>query len=457
MLLIQNGRVMDPASGLDRVCDILMDGDRILKIGQGLSFADAKGAGTSGRTGGRSSAAGYGGDEEADSVLDATGLIVAPGLVDVHVHFRDPGFTAKEDISTGAAAAARGGFTSVVMMANTRPAVDTPETLDYMLKKGAQTPIHIYACANVTKDMAGKELADLETMAKAGAVGFTDDGMPLMDEALVRSAMEKAKALGKPMSFHEEDPGLIGGKANNGVNRGRASEHYGIDGSPREAEYTLIERDLKLAEETGVSIDIQHISTREGVELVRQARARGVDAHAEATPHHFTLTEEAAIRYGTLAKMNPPLRTEEDRAAIIAGIADGTIDMIATDHAPHTPAEKEQEITKAPSGIIGLETSLALGITELVEPGHLSMMQLLKPMTCGPASVYHLDAGYIKEGGPADLVLFDPSVRWILKEEDLSSKSRNTPFLGKELTGRVIVTVCKGQIAYWLDNMSWLF
>lgn len=307
MILIHDGYMIDPKSGREGNYDILIDGDKIVKIAEKI---EPRGKVTR---------------------INAEGLLVAPGLVDVHVHFRDPGFTAKEDINTGAAAAAKGGVTTVVLMANTKPAVDSEETLHYILDKGAKTGIHVTTCANVTMGMQGKQLTDMKKLAVAGAVGFTDDGVPLLDAELVRRAMEISAELDMPISFHEEDPKYI---ENNGVNRGKASEYYGIGGSSREAEIALVERDLKLAEETGACIDIQHISSKEAVELVRQAKKRCSNIHAEATPHHFTLTEDAVIKYGTLAKMNPPLREEADRQAVIRGLVDGTIDMIATDHAP---------------------------------------------------------------------------------------------------------------------------
>lgn len=420
MFLVKDGYVMDPKSGKEGKRDILIQGEKIRGIAEYIPVPD-----------------------EGCQLIKADGLIVAPGLVDVHVHFRDPGFTEKEDIFTGARAAAKGGFTSVVMMANTNPQIDNTDTLEYVLKKGSQTGIHIFSCANVTKKMQGKELTDFNLLRSRGAAGFTDDGVPILDEALAREAMTRAAKLKVPISFHEEDPQYIG---NNGINRGKASDYYGIEGSDRAAEITMIERDLKIALETGAIVDIQHISAKESVELVRQAKRKGAKVHAEATPHHFTLTEEAVIKYGSLAKMNPPLREETDRLAIIEGLTDGTIDLIATDHAPHTREEKERPINKAPSGIIGLETALALGITELVDKGYLSMMELLEKMTINPAAMYHLDAGYLAEGGPADLVLIDRRAR--VTAGDYVSKASNTPFTGWELTGRIVRTICAGKTVY---------
>lgn len=441
-LLIKNGRITDPASDMDRTGSILISGDKIVRIGDNISEEEILSSG------------------DAPDVIDAKGCIVAPGFVDVHVHFRDPGFTDKEDIYTGAKAAAKGGYTSVVMMANTKPCIDNTDTLKYVLDKGKETDINIYACANVTMGMKGEELTDMDALAGAGAVGFTDDGIPLVKEEVVLEAMKRSKELDLPLSFHEEDPSVI---ENNGINRGKASEHFGIGGSPREAEIRMISRDIELAKKTGACIDIQHISTKEGVELVRKAKAAGVNIHAEATPHHFSLTEEAAIKHGTLAKMNPPLREEADRQAIVEGIADGTIDMIATDHAPHTEEEKSREITKAPSGIIGLETALPLALMNLVKSDDPDMQAAVRPdagtdiktvlaaLSTNPAALYKLDAGYIKEGGPADIVIFDPTETWEFKKEDIASKACNSPFIGEKLTGRVKYTICKGKIA-WRDE-----
>lgn len=432
MLYIKNGLCIDPKAGMHQVCDILTEGDRILKMGEKLEDT-----------------------EEFRRIprhkiqtIDAEGYIVAPGLVDVHVHFRDPGFPEKEDILTGAAAAAAGGYTSVVMMANTKPAADGADTLRYMLEKGKDAPIHIYACGAVTKNLAGKELTDMAALKEAGAIGFTDDGKPLADEEIARKAMEICRELRVPVSFHEEEPAYI---KESGVNAGEVAAKMGLSGADRRAEISLIRRDIRLAAETGACVNIQHISTKEGVELVRQAKKDGADIHAEAAPHHFTLTEEAVLRCGTLAKMNPPLRTGEDRDAIIEGLRDGTIDMIATDHAPHTREEKGWPFTEAPSGIIGLETALALGITELVEKKKLTMEELLAKMTWNPAKLYGLDAGYLAEGGPADLVIFDPDCNQTFGK--FFSKASNSPFAGQTYKSEVEYTICAGKIAY-IKNMS---
>lgn len=426
MLLIANAYVMNPATGEEGYQDILIAGSRIVKMGENLYDTMTKN-----------------GETEGLQIIDATGLVAAPGLVDVHVHFRDPGFTHKEDIETGAKAALKGGYTTVVLMANTKPVVDNAEILAYVLEKGRKTGLHVESCAAVTRGMQGGELVDMERLRKAGAAGFTDDGIPILSEETVRSAMQEAKKLGVPISFHEENPAFI---ENNGVNAGEASAHYQIGGSKREAEIDLVRRDLAIALETGACVNIQHVSTKEAVDLVRQAKAKGGDIHAEATPHHFTLTEEAVIQYGTLAKMNPPLREEADRMAIIEGLKAGTIDLIATDHAPHSREEKARPITEAPSGIIGLETALALGITYLVDTGQLSLMSLLEKMTINPARMYHLNAGCLAEGAPADLVLFDPQESFTV--DGFVSKSENSPFLGWRLKGKVKGTVCGGEVLY---------
>lgn len=426
MLLIKNAYILDPESGYEGDADILIENGKIKKLYLGIIglvdeslFEDLE-------------------------VIDADGLYVAPGLVDVHVHFREPGFEYKEDIETGAKAAAKGGFTTVVLMANTKPAADNEETLNYILEKGKATPIHVETCCSVSKGLQGKELCDYEMLLEKGAVGFTDDGIPLLEEGLVTEAMTRIGILNVPISLHEEDPNLI---ANNGINRGKASEHFGIGGSPREAEVSMVARDIEIAKKTGAIVNIQHISCKETADMIRKAKQEGfTNIHGEATPHHFTLTEDAAIKYGTMAKMNPPLRTKEDKAAIIEAIKDGTLDIIATDHAPHSEEEKAKAITEAPSGILGLETAFALGIGELVEKNDMPLIDLIDRMSYAPAKMYGLDAGYIKQGGPADLIIFDPNEFW--RVEGFLSKSQNSPFLGKMVLGKIKKTICSGKVVY---------
>lgn len=418
MILIKNGRVVDPVTNTDGKMDVLLEGPVIVKVGQELQALNAQ-------------------------VIDASGLVVAPGLMDAHVHFRDPGYPEKEDINTGARAAAKGGFTTVVCMANTKPAVDDIDTLNYVQKKGEQAAVHVLQAAAITKGLAGKELTDMEALAHAGAAGFTDDGIALMDEGLLLSAMEKASELGLPISLHEEDKALILAQ---GVHQGRVSGMLGYGGAPRVSEDVMVARDCMLALHSGASVCIQHISSKNSVELVRTAKKLGANIHAEATPHHFTLTEEAVLKYGTNARMNPPVRTEEDRQAIIRGLQDGTIDMIVTDHAPHTAEEKALPLKEAPSGIIGLETSLGLGIRSLVEPGYLTLLELIRLMSSNPAGFYRMIPGSITEDAPADLVLFHEQELW--RAEQFASKASNSPFLGWELPGKVYYTICAGRIVY---------
>ncbi|WP_270841875.1 dihydroorotase [Mediterraneibacter faecis] len=420
-MLIKNGFLIDPASDTERLVD--------LRITDGLiqTLADA----------------GTLTPENGEDELDAAGLMISPGLVDTHIHFRDPGFTYKEDLHTGSLAAAAGGFTSVICMANTSPVIDSVPVLKELMEREALEDIHIFQAAAVSCGLKGEEMTSMKELAAAGACGFTDDGIPLKNAAFLYKAMEEAKALDLPISLHEEDPAFI---ETNGINHGPVSDALGIYGSPSIAEESLVARDCLLALRSGAQVVIQHISSGQSVELVRTFKAMGANLHAEATPHHFTLTDEAVLKYGALAKMNPPLRTENDRLAIIEGLKDGTIDLIATDHAPHSTEEKSRPITQTPSGIIGLETSLALGITSLVRPGHLTLSQLIEKMTINPANLYHLPCGSVAEGNAADLVLFDPNEKWI--PETYASKSSNSPFTGWELYGKVKYTICDGKIVY---------
>lgn len=420
-ILIKNGHVVDPVTKTDAVKDVLIVDSKIERVSDEIA---AKG------------------DEE---VIDAKGLILAPGLMDAHVHFRDPGFTAKEDIHTGAKAAARGGVTRVVMMANTNPHIDNFDTLKYVLDKGRETGIKVLTCANVTMGMKGKEIVDMEDLADAGAAGFTDDGVPIMDEKILYEALIRAKKLNLPVALHEEDPMFV---KQAGVNMGKVSEKLGYGGSSRSAEDIMVARDCVLALDTGAPLCIQHISSKNSVEIVRTFKKLGADIHAEATPHHFTLTEDAVLKYGTNARMNPPVRTEEDRQKVIEGIVDGTIDMIVTDHAPHTKEEKSKPMAQAPSGITGLETSLALGIKSLVQPGHISLMKLIELMSTNPALFYRLKPSSIKEGADADLVIFGENEEWTVKEEEFASKASNSPFIDWVLPGKIHYTICDGKAVY---------
>lgn len=421
MILIKDGRVVDPYSGIDEVIDVIIDNGKIAGLGK---FARS---------------------DEYEKVIDAKGKIVAPGLVDVHVHFRDPGLTYKEDLETGANAAAAGGYTTVVCMANTKPVVDSAETLSGIIERAEKLPIHVLQAAAVTKGLKGIELTDMEALLKAGAAGFTDDGIPIGDVKVLLAALNRAKELNVPISLHEEDPNLVGSY---GINQGPVSEKVGVAGAPALAEETLIARDGLLALKTGARVNIQHISSKTSVDIIRLLKKLGADLFAEVTPQHFSLTEQTVLEKGTLAKVNPPLRTEEDRYGLIAGLKDGTIDIIATDHAPHSREEKAKEMTDAPSGMIGLETALALGITHLVRKGHMTMIQMLEKMTVNPAKLYNLDCGKIKEGENADLVIFDERERWIVDGDCFHSKSANSPFIGQELYGKVKYTICCGNVVY---------
>ena len=430
MLFIQNSRVIDPKTGTDAVLDLIIENGKIVDIGENLTERCQTLASENG---------------SSLQTLDGRGLITAPGLIDVHVHFRDPGFTYKEDIQTGAKAAAAGGFTTVICMANTKPPVDNVETLEYVIQEGKKTPINVLTAANITVGMKGQELTDMELLKAHGAAGFTDDGIPLKDAALVKKAMEEAVRLNVPLSFHEEDPSLI---TNNGINRGAVSEALGIGGSPAAAEDVMVARDCMLAIHTGATVDIQHISSGRSVRMVELAKQLGAHVMAEVTPHHFSLDESAVLKHGSLAKMNPPLRTLEDRQEILRGLKEGVIDIIATDHAPHSAEEKGRPLTQAPSGIIGLETALSLGITNLVDTGCLTMVQLMEKMSLNPAILYRLEEhkGWIGKGADADLVIFDPDASWTV--ENFQSKSSNSPFVGETLKGVVKYTICGGEIAW---------
>ena len=419
-LLIQGGRVIDPASGLDRAADLLIEGGRIAQLGPQLDCPDAQ-------------------------VISASGLVVAPGLVDMHVHLREPGFEEKETVATGCAAAARGGVTTLVAMPNTRPATDCPEIVRLVREKAAHTGVHVLPAGAVTQGQKGDALTDFAALRAAGSPALTDDGVPIQNLALLRRAMQEAAKLGIPLLDHCEDRDMV---RNYAVNEGAVSRQLGLPGRPAIAEELQVMRDAMLAEETGAHVHICHISTGKAVDIVRRAKARGVSITCETCPQYFTLTEEEVLKQGTMARVNPPLRTVQDRQAILDGLADGTIDAIVTDHAPHCQWEKDKPLPEAPSGMVGLETSLALALTQLYHTGLLSLPRVIALMSASPATVLGLDKGRIAVGGTADLVPFDPDEIWTIDRNQFASKGRNTRFHGMSVRAKVKYTISEGTIIY---------
>ena len=419
-VLIKSGKLINPATNFEEIVDISIEDGLIKEISPSISSDYF----------------------EYDDIIDAKGMVVSPGLIDIHSHFRDPGFTHKEDLLSGAESAAAGGYTTVILMANTNPKIDSVESLNYVLEKAKDCPINILQEAALTIDFKDK-LVDMDLLHKAGAAGFTNDGVPVMNTKTLRDAMLKAAQLDTVIALHEEDNSLID---NHGINAGPIAEKLGLKGAPRVSEDIMVARDCMLALETGACIDIQHISSGNAVDFIRYAKSIGVKVFAEATPHHFTLTEDDVLEHGVLAKMNPPLRSTEDRERIIAGLIDDTIEIIATDHAPHTDKEKNAAFTKAPSGIIGLETALPLAVTELVMKNRLSMIHMLSKFTSNPARYYKLDKGNIEIGKVADICIFDPDQEYRVK--GFKSKSSNSPFLGRSLYGKVKYTLVAGKIVY---------
>lgn len=419
-VLIKSGKLINPATNFEGIVDISIEDGLIKEISPSISSDYF----------------------EYDDIIDAKSMVVSPGLIDIHSHFRDPGFTHKEDLLSGAESAAAGGYTTVILMANTNPKIDSVESLNYVLEKAKDCPINILQEAALTIDFKDK-LVDMDLLHKAGAAGFTNDGVPVMNTKTLRDAMLKAAQLDTVIALHEEDNSLID---NHGINAGPIAEKLSLKGAPRVSEDIMVARDCMLALETGACIDIQHISSGNAVDFIRYAKSIGVKVFAEATPHHFTLTEDDVLEHGVLAKMNPPLRSTEDRERIIAGLIDDTIEIIATDHAPHTDKEKNVAFTKAPSGIIGLETALPLAVTELVMKNRLSMIHMLSKFTSNPARYYKLDKGNIEIGKVADICIFDPDQEYRVK--GFKSKSSNSPFLGRSLYGKVKYTLVAGKIVY---------
>ena len=422
-LLIKGGRVIDPAHSIDGHLDVYIEDGTIARLGTDLHVPGAQ-------------------------ILDASGLIAAPGLVDIHVHLREPGFEAKETVATGCAAAAKGGVTTLVAMPNTRPATDCPEIVALVRDKAAPTGVNVLPAGAVTVGQKGQELTDFAALKAAGVPALTDDGVPIQNLALLRQAMRGAKKLGLPLLDHCEDRDMV---QNYAVNEGEASRKLGLPGRPAIAEELQIMRDVMLAEETGAHVQICHISTGKGVDIVRQAKARSVRVTCETCPQYFTLTEDEVLRQGAMARVNPPLRTQADVEAIRAGLADGAIDAIVTDHAPHTAGEKSKPLPDAPSGMVGLETSLALSLTGLYHSGLLPLSRVVSLMSASPAALLGLDKGTLGMGRDADLILFDPNLEWTIDKEKFVSKGRNTPFHARTVRGKVKYTISRGNIIYQED------
>lgn len=419
-ILIQNGRVIDPSQQMDRVTNLLI--------------ADGRIAAYDAAPGGR------------DTILDAAGKIVAPGLIDIHVHLREPGYEEDETIATGTAAALAGGFATIAAMPNTDPPVDSQGTVEFIRDQAAEADnCNVLVVACVSKNREGKELSEIGQLVKAGAVAFSDDGAAVYNPELMRRAFEYCLMFDKPVLNHCEVRELTQGGV---MHEGLTSLELGLPGIPAAAEDVMTSRDIALAEATGGRLHVMHVSTANGVDILRRAKQRGVRVTAEATPHHFTLTDECLRSFDANCKMNPPLRGREHVEAIIAGLADGTIDVIASDHAPHAAEKKMQELDQAPFGIVGLETSLGLVVTRLIEPGHLTWPAALAKMTINPARVLGVDKGTLRLGADADVTIIDPTVRWRVDPTQFRSKSRNTPFAGQELTGRPEVVIVGGRVKF---------
>jgi dihydroorotase len=420
--LIRGGRVIDPSQKLDATLDLLLHGGVVAEIGERLEAP------------------------ERAEVVDAAGRVVCPGLIDVHVHLREPGFEHKETIASGARAAAAGGFTAVVAMPNTDPPIDNPASVGFVLAEGLRAgAARVYPSGAITVGQNGEQLTEFGELVGAGAVTVTDDGKPVMSAGVMRLALEYALTFDLPVAVHEEELTLSRGGA---MNEGVIATRLGLFGIPNAAEDVMIARDLMLAELTGGRLHVQHVSTHGGVELIRAAKARGVRVTAEATPHHFTLTDAAVESYRTDAKMNPPLRAEADRDAVREGVRDGTLDVIATDHAPHHYDEKEQAFEDAPNGIVGLETALGVAVTELVEKGVIDLPTLVERMSCAPARALSLPGGTLRPGSPADVTVFDPAEEWTVDPARFLSLSRNTPFRGWTLRGRAVRTLVEGRTVW---------
>jgi dihydroorotase len=421
-IVIRGGRVIDPSTGGDAVADVMIDDGRIGAVGRNIGSPDGA------------------------VEIDARGKVVAPGFIDLHTHLREPGQEDLETVATGASAAVAGGFTAVCAMPNTDPVADNQGVVGFIVRQAQRAgKARVYPIGAISVGQKGQQLAEFGEMVGAGAVAVSDDGKPVMSSHLMRTALEYARVFGIPVADHCEEMTLAQGGA---MHEGLVSTRLGLKGIPAAAEEIMVARDIILAELTGGHVHLCHMSTRGSVELIRRAKEKGLRVTAEACPHHFTLTHEACEGYDTNAKMNPPLREAADREAVRQGLRDGTIDVIATDHAPHHYDAKEREFDDAPNGIIGLETALGLAVSELVESGLLTLPELVLRMSTLPARLFHLPGGTLATGAPGDVVVFDPAAEWVVRPERFSSKSRNTPFAGRRLRGRAEVTVVGGEVVY---------
>ena len=416
-LLLRNVRLIDPSQEVEETCDLLLEDGKVARRGLHLSAEGAE-------------------------VIDGTGLVAAPGLVDMHVHLRDPGLTYKEDLCSGCRAAAAGGVTSLLAMPNTKPAMDSPETVRDLLERAQTADAAVYTAACVTKDLQGEERTDWKALKEAGAIALSDDGRPVVNTRRLLEALEQAPGLGLVVTAHCEDLYLAAGGL---MHEGEVSCKLGVPGIPAAAEDCGTAREIAAAASLGAPIHICHVSTKGSVELIRDAKARGVRVTAETCPHYLLLTDQALESQDADYRMNPPLRTEEDRLALIEGLQDGTLDAIATDHAPHSPEEKA-DFFKAPNGSIGMETSLAATLTAL--QGKMSLSEILEKMSVNPARILGIPGGTLREGANADVVLFDPEKEWVVDPEKLHGKSKNTPFKGRKLKGKVVLTIFRGRVVY---------
>lgn len=420
-ILLKNGRIIDPANAVDASADLLIRDGLIDRIAPGIEPSDGA------------------------QVIDTTGKLVAPGLIDMHVHLRDPGFPEKETVESGCRAAASGGFTAVACLPNTDPPIDSPETVEYILNEAGTADARVYPIACATKGMQGEELTDVDALLDAGAVGFSDDGLPIESDALMRDLLRLSDRHGFPVCPHSEVFTLTKGGH---MHEGAVSRELAIKGMPAEGEAAMVERDIDLLRSVGGRLHILHISVRRAVDLVRRAKSEGLQVTCEATPHHVALTDEGVLIYGTQGKMSPPLRSADDRDALLEGLADGTIDALATDHAPHTVTEKLQRFPKAPNGILGLETAVGTFFTHLVAPGILSASEIIRMLTSAPARILGIPGGTLTPGAPGDVSVIDPSLVWVVDANTFRSRSRNTPFHGHTLTGRAILTILGGRVTH---------